>query len=407
MKEVFQYAWKEIKRRKNRTTWNIFGYLIAVGFLIITLSFAASSSRGTSTALKYTGAQFIGFVYATPGQDSTIRFKDQDHEGLFILNNPTVMFPVSIIDLIRQSPNVKNASPLLTFSIITDPYVNRSWILAGFDPSNMESLRMTSCSNTDIVEGRSIQHGDTGVVLLEQTFADADQYKVGDILYLGEQEFSVLGILSPGTRPAKADIYMPLEEATEVLNTRINQPVENVVNVVLVDGASSLLNKSAMTDVKEILGFNSSTIGYGCFNPAGAAIGITIKGMKLLGVIVFISIILLIVVSQYYSVMERSNEIGILKTIGWSERSLVSQVVAESFIQSAMGGLAGCIVAVLLFAVFPIAYWLGIGESFAASLDFKILLSGFILTVLAGALAGAFSAMMSTRLKPAEILRRL
>jgi len=42
---------------------------------------------------------------------------------------------------------------------------------------------------------------------------------------------------------------------------------ENVINVVLVDGASSLANRSAMKDVKEILGFNSSTIGYGCFDP--------------------------------------------------------------------------------------------------------------------------------------------
>lgn len=407
MKEVFQYVLKEIRRRKNRTTWNISGYLIAVAFLILTLSFAGSSWRGTSNALKYTGAQFIGFVYATSLQDTSISFTDPDHEGLFIFNNPTVLFPVPLIEDIRKSPNVKNAAPLLTFTIITDPYVNRSWILAGFDPIDMESLRMASCSNTDITEGRSIQPGDSGVVLLEQTFADAEQYKVDDIIYLGNKVFTVVGILSPGTRPTKADIYMPLEEATGILNTRLKQPVENVVNVVLVDGASSLLMKNAMKDVQEILGFNSSTIGYGCFNPAGAAIGITVRGMKLLGLIVFISIILLIMISQYYSVIERGNDIGILKAIGWSERSLVSQVVAESFIQSVIGGFAGCIAAVLLYALFPVNSWLGINESFSSSPDLIILVSGFILTVLAGVLAGVFAALMTVRLKPAEILRKL
>ena len=407
MKEVFKYAWKEIKRRKSRSTWNILGYVIAVAFLVITLSFTDSLRLGTSTTLKYTGAQFIGFVYATSPQDTNISFTDPDHEGLFIYNNPILLFPLPLVDLIGQSPKVKNAAPLLTFTIITDEYVNRSWILAGFDPADMESVRMVACSNTDIVQGRLIQPEDTGVVLLEQTFADAEQYSVDDIIYLGDKEFRVLGILSPGTRPAKADIYMPLKEATEVLNTRIDQPVENVVNVVLVDGASSLLIRSAIKDVKEILGFNSSTIGYGCFNPAGAAIGITTRGMKLLGLMVFVSIMLLIVASQYYSVVERDYDIGILKAIGWSERSIVSQVLAESFIQSVLGGLAGCIAAVLLYAVFPVGDWLGLEESFTPSLDLMILLSGYILTVLAGALAGAVAAMMSARLKPADILRKL
>ena len=168
MKETLRYAWKEIKRRKNRNIWNILGYIIAVAFLIITLSFADFSNRGASSALNYTGAQFIGIIYATSPQDTIIHFIDPDHEGWLVFNNPTVLFPLALVDEIKQSPNVKNAAPLLTFTIITDIYVNRSWILAGFDPADMESVRMTSCSSTDIVEGRLIQPGDTGVVLLEQ-----------------------------------------------------------------------------------------------------------------------------------------------------------------------------------------------------------------------------------------------
>jgi putative ABC transport system permease protein len=407
MREMLKYAWVEIKRRKRRSLGNMLGYVIAVVFLILTLSFASSSLLGTSKMLKYTGAQFIGFIYATSRQDSTISFTDPENEGLFIFNNPIVLFPLPLIDVIKQSPNIKNAAPLLTFNMITDEYVNRSWIIAGFDPKDMESVRMTSCSNTDIVQGRLIQPQDTGVVLLEQTFADAEQYKLYDNIYLGNKEYRVVGILSPGTRPTKADIYMPLNEATSLLNTRINHPLENVVNVVLVDGASSLLNRSAMKDVKEILGFNSSTIGYGCFDPAGTAIGITAKGMKLLGTIIFISIILLILASQYFSVVERSNDIGILKAIGWSERSLVSQVLLESFIQSAVGGITGCFLVVLFYPIFPIGKWLGLEETYFSIPDLTILFTGLLFTILAGTLAGATAAIMSTRLKPADILRKL
>jgi putative ABC transport system permease protein len=407
MKEIIKYAWREIIRRKSRSIVSIAGYIIAVAFLLITLSFAGSSLLGTSKNLKYTGAQFIGFIYATSPQDSVVGFKDPKHEGLSIFNNPTVLFPLPILDIIKQSPNVRHASPLLTFTMITDEYVSRSWIIAGFDPADMEAVRMNSCSNTDIVQGRGLQPGDKEVVLLEQTFADAELYRVDDTIYLSDKPFKIQGILSPGTRPAKADIYMDLNEATDVLNTRIKNPVKNVINVVLVDGASSLLNRSAMKDVEDILGFNSSTIGYGCFDPAGAALGITTKGMKLLGTIVFISIILLIMASQYYSVVERRNDIGILKAIGWSERIMVSQVLTESVIQSIVGGLIGCLVAILVYKLFPVGSWLGLDKSFSPSLNPLILLSGFILTILSGALAGTIAALMSARLKPAEILRKL
>jgi putative ABC transport system permease protein len=404
---MFKYAWREIKRRKGRSLVNILGYIIAVAFLIITFTFAGFSWLGTSSTLQYTGAQFIGFVYASSPQNTGIGFTDPDHEGLFIYNNPTVLFPLTLIDEIRQSPNVKNASPLLTFTIVTDEYVNRSWVIAGFDPEDMESVRMVSCSATDIVEGRLIEPGNRGVVLLEQTFADVEQYGVNDMIYFGDKEFRVAGILSPGTRPAKADIYMPIEEAVEVLNTRIDPQVENVANVVLVDGANVLTTTRAINDVEEILGFNSSTLAYSCFAPAGAAIVITLRGMQLLGFMVFITILLLVIASQYYSVVERYNDIGILKAIGWSDHSVVSQVVAESFILSVVGGLAGCLAAALLIAFFPVGEWLGLDEAFVSSLNLVVLLAGYVLTMLAGTLAGAFSAMMSARLKPADILRKL
>ena len=152
---------------------------------------------------------------------------------------------------------------------------------------------------------------------------------------------------------------------------------------------------------------NSSTIGYGCFDPAGAAIGVTARGMRLLSAIIFISIILMILVSQFYSVSERRNDLGILKAIGWSQRIIVSQVLFESFIQSSIGGLAGCLVAVLVYRVFPIGEWLGLEELLISPPNLTILIIGFFFTVLAGLMAGAASSILIVQMKPAHILRKL
>jgi putative ABC transport system permease protein len=407
MKEQIIYAWREIKRRRHRSTGVIAGYAVAAAMMVITVSLAGFSIMGTGSTLEYTGAQFIGFVYSNPGNTPEVRFNKPDNEALLVYNYPVVPFPVELIEVIKQSPYVKHASPLLTFTVGTDDDSGRSRVLAGFDPADMEAVRMASCSDTDIVEGRFLAPGDRRLVLLEQTFADAEEYATGDMISFGQLEFTVAGILSPGTRPAKGDIYMPFDEAIEVLNTRISEPVRNIANVVLVDGASSLLTVRAQNDVREILGFNSSTIGYSCFNPAGAAIGITLRGMRLTGLAVFLAIFTFIAASQYFAVVERRREIGVLKAIGWSDRDVVKQEMAGSFIQSAAGALAGCVFAVLFLAFLPLQQWLGIEEMFPLSLETAVVAAGFILTVIPGTIAGAVSATVSLRLKPAKILRTI
>ena len=105
--------------------------------------------------------------------------------------------------------------------------------------------------------------------------------------------------------------------------------------------------------------------------------------------------------------MERRNDIGILKSIGWPNRSVISQILAESCIQSLLGGLIGCILALFLLTLFPVGDLLGVDESVKLSVNLIIVLTGYFLTVLAGTLAGVLAAIPAVRMQPAEILRDL
>jgi putative ABC transport system permease protein len=406
MRHLAVYAWNETIRRKKKAVGNILNYTIAVFFLLITLTFAGFSSLGTASVLQYTGAQFIGFIYST-SHEAEVSFVRPDREGFFVYHNPVEMFPLELIDEINRSPNVRHAAPMLTFTMLTSETVDYSLIVAGFDPSDMESVRMASCSDTDVVEGRLLGPEDTGFILLEQTFADAEEFQAGDVLLLGDREFVVAGILSPGTRPAKADVYMSLVDAVEVLNTRIEPRVGMVANIVLVDGSSAWLNSQAQRDVKEILGFNSSTIGYGCFNPAGTALGLTVKGMRMLGLMVFVTIFLVILFAQYFSIEERKNDIGILKAIGWTKTNIISRLVWESGIQATIGSVSGIVLAILLLLIFPVGQWLGMDGSFQLAPEPMLFLAGFFITIITGVLAGLLSALSTLRLNPAVILRGL
>lgn len=406
MVESIKYAWREILRRKKRNILNVSGYAIAVVFLLLSLSFSDLFKKGTSELLKYTGAQFIGFILADSTSSQDI-FNRSDIEKLSVFNNPTRLFPIQLIDVIRKSGHVREASAVLSFSVQPSENIQKSWTVAGFDPGNMESVRMVNCSATDITEGGLLLPGDSGVVLLEQTFADSYQYKVNDQITLGLFNFHVKGILSPGTRPVKADIYVPYDESLQLLNSRLRTPVREVANVVLVDGASSLTNYSAIRDVKEILGFRSATIGYGCFDPAGAAIGITKKGLQLFGISVFIGMVLFIAFSHYTAVVERTYDIGILKAIGWGNRQIVMQIFAESVIISAIGGITGCLLSLIVTYIVPVEPLLGIPAGVDLVPGSLLLLLGVLTTIFSGILVGTGSVWISVRLLPSQILRKL
>lgn len=406
MRETMTYAWREINRRKKLYVGNILGYLTAVCFLAITLLLTGISSETSSEELEHTGAQFIGFTYAT-GQESIGLYFRNEQDGFFVYNYPVVPFPLEVIQQIQTSAHVRHAAPLLTYSLTADSQSQRPWTLTGFEPDDMESVRMMSCSATNIIRGRLLEPGDQGVVLLEQTFSDAEGFRHNDTLVLGGLPFVIKGILSPGTRPVKADIYLPYEAAMQVLNTQLKEPARNLINAALVDGKNSLTNRMAQRDVLEILGLNSSVIGYGCFSPAGAAWGITRLGMQLVGIIVFVSIMIFIMASQYQLIWERRSELGILKAIGWSNSEVCRVITVESFYQSLIGALAGILLAIGLLIFLPLNSWLGIHQEISWLQNARAFMQIGIFTVFFGSLAGWLSANLSILRKPALILRSL
>ncbi len=408
MGDAILYAWRETIRRKNRSLWNILGYLVAVAFLVVSITTIGLSSDATQSSLANTGTQFIGFypkTFETASQQE-IQPLDPENEGFVASNTPSMLFSRELIEKMNQSPNVKYASPFLSFRIQADGS-DRSLLMAGFDPNDMEAVTAAGCSATNVVEGRFLQPGDSGVVLLEQTYAESMKLKSGQTIKLGQKDFRIIGVVSPGTRPAKADVYMSITEAEKVINGRLNRPLNGLVNIVLVDGANSTVHPEAITDVKGILGKNGMVSGYGCFKPAGLAVGLTQDSVGLITILIGLSVILLAMRSQYSSVLERKHDIGILKAIGWSNTNVVRQIMSESIIQAIIGGVLGCLAAILILMLLPVNEWFDVETAALPLLSPAILLYGLLLPLVAGVLSGLVPARSAARMKPADILRML
>lgn len=403
MRNAFQRAWRELTRRKARSAWALSGYFVSVCFLTVTVSLLTASRERVRETLQTTGTQFAALIVDRAA--STSGWAAPEEEGFYVHNTPTRTFPLSVITDWRGSPHVRHVAPVLVFRIRTE--TGRTLSVAGFEPEDMEAVRCFSCSASDIVEGQPLSAHTAGTALLEQTFAAAGNLRAGDTLTLGGKPFRVAGVISPGSRPVKADIYLALPDAAAVADTRLSRPLAGEVNVALVDGADAVTHAQAIAETSQRLGPDSACVGYGCWQPAGQALGTGLKGLGGLALLAAAFFVLWTAHTQQLAIRERRRDIGILKAIGWTDGDVTAQILAECTLQALIGGMAGSLLAVFLLACPPALRWALPAEDLPSLLQPRTFLSAPLIALGVGILSGLAPAWAATRIRPADTLRHL
>jgi putative ABC transport system permease protein len=122
-----------------------------------------------------------------------------------------------------------------------------------------------------------------------------------------------------------------------------------------------------------------------------------------IGIAVFFTMLLVSGNTMAQSVRERTNELAVMKTLGFTDRQVLTLVLAESLAITLIGGAIGTLGALII-----------VGKTGAVLSQY---LSAFILTgkalavsvllmILLGLIAGALPALRASRLQIAEALRR-
>jgi putative ABC transport system permease protein len=118
---------------------------------------------------------------------------------------------------------------------------------------------------------------------------------------------------------------------------------------------------------------------------------------------VFFTMLLVTANTMAQSVRERTNEIGVLKTLGFSSGSVLRIVIGEALFLTIFGGLIGFGLAYLMVGglaptmkkYFPV---FEVGDS--------TIITAFVLMVALGVITGLWPAVSAMRLKITDALRR-
>jgi putative ABC transport system permease protein len=287
-----------------------------------------------------------------------------------------------LADVLRKLPHVTVASPAISDFSMSDNVE----ILWGIDYSSYNALRPFV-----FLSGGPFKT--PGDVIIDDVFARAKNRKVGDSVTILNHAFRVCGIVESGKGGRKL------------------VPINSLANLMGSDGKASVIYLKSDDPANDRLIINEIHATRGLENyKVQTMADLTslytpsrFPGFNLaLNVVITIAVIvgfLVIFQSMYTAVLERTREIGILKSLGSSQLTIVSVVLRETGVLAIAGVLVG------------IASTYGVREllhlkfsTFSFELTGEWILNGALIAF-AGALCGAlYPAWMAARKDPIDAL---
>ncbi len=273
---------------------------------------------------------------------------------------------------------------------------------------------------SNISAGRNLQAGDQGVVVLQEVVADYFNVTVGETINLLEQNFTVVGIQGTG-RSWQAAAYMSLGEAQSITNTtgqalKLSVFADSIENVDTVESKikeqyPQLEIQTSKAMIKTAL---ESKAGYEKQMQTAQAAVNNLENIAIMqiGILVpaQIAIILLIML---YSVRERTKEIGTLKAIGASNRTILAQFILEGTLLSLIAGAVGIAIGTvgastignLLLPRLQYGFGQSVTVPLAITITPELVLAGLGIAVALGALGSLYPAWRAAKIRPAEAMR--
>lgn len=288
---------------------------------------------------------------------------------------------------IAAFPGVAHVSGLgFTGTILPDS--GAIFIIFGYAPHEY------SIQQFNIVEGESLTSNHQ--MLLGRMMADSLSKSVGDTIEVGGSRFKVVGIYESGAaweemggvislRDAQA--YMGRPRKVTMYLVKVDQPSQAEEIVTRINASFSDVHASLSGEFVEQMPDMQTVDGL------IAAISLLAIGVGGVGVLN----------TMLMSVLERTREIGVLRSLGWRRRRVLGLIMNESIVLGLVGGLFGIGIAfglTFLFHLIPMY-----GSILSPNWDLVIFVRAFSVALLLGVLGGLYPAYRATRLQPVEALR--
>jgi putative ABC transport system permease protein len=266
---------------------------------------------------------------------------------------------------LAEKEGIQRVAPVLV-KISTAPLVN----IFGIDPESFNEVS----GGLVYLDGKVFSEPDE--IVIDDIFSKDKKLKVGDSIELIKQTFKVSGIVQSGKG---SRVFMSLRASQDLNHT------PGMVTVFFLK----------LKDARDINGaiekLGAGYPGYELRNvPEYAALmnGASIPGFDAFNaVVVFVALcigVMVIFLSMYTTIMERTREIGILRSLGASKMFIVTLIMKESILLCVMGVILGTMARYLI---------VDIAKSFFPSLAFDISYKWMIIAAISALVSGVVGSL--------------
>ena len=296
--------------------------------------------------------------------------------------------------ILRKLPQVALAEPMIVNMMAVTPEVNT--LVYGWKADTFEFSALKFLSGGRFQDGQQ-------EVLLGDLLAESLNKKVGDTLDLQGSTFRVVGIFQSGSALEAGAIIMPLGEMqglsgmvgkVTAYHVRLKPAPQGVSPKQWTQQAQKAI-QAALPGLRAAPAAERAANNQLVLLAHAAAWGTSLIALLVAA--------LGIANTMAMSVFERTQEIGVLRALGWSRGRVMGLILLEAAALGLAGGLAGLL---LGWAALHALAALPQSASIASvSLPLRTLVEALAIATLVGILAGAVPAWRGAHLSPVEALR--
>jgi putative ABC transport system permease protein len=319
-------------------------------------------------------------------------------------------FPSSVLDKVANVPGVAAATPEIQRPVPLAPRAGVATAdqvaqvnVIGVDPATVSRVR-----DFPVTSGRALQVGDGNVVVLASDLATKLGLSVGGSIDLpssvGTTRYTVIGLLSTATLPGQEQVFVPLSSAQALF------AFGQRINAIEASFIASADRTTVETAIRKSVGSDFQIGGLSTNSSLLASLQVSTIMFNMFGIFALATGGFIILNSFRTVVAERRRDVGMLRAIGATRRTIVGMFLIESVFQgilgTAIGIAAGWSMAAGLLALlgplFESIVHVAIGgPEFAAGTWVMAALLGVGVTVL----AAIIPALAAGRVTPMEAMR--
>lgn len=394
MMDYLEYTIKGMVQQRARTFLTLLGMIIGIAVMVAMISIGQGMQASINDQLEKMGSDKISIFPggAFTGGVGAVRvfvpFSDKEMEAL------------------EQIPGVKSVNPyFLRSAVIKYGGEKKSANIGGISSKGIDVFKQFY----SIKEGRYFKDYEDGVAVIgyriQKGFFDK-VVRVGDVLKINGKKFTVVGTLVEiGNMGDDSTVYLPIKSAQNLFDAKGENTMlfivadnENVVNRVAIKAEEVLKKLRGGKD------FEVMTTKKLAKKVSRVATIITF----VLGGVASVSIVVggvIIMNTMLMTVMERTNEIGVMKAVGATNMNILTLFLVESGMVGLVGGTIGVVVGTVISKMIEYVGAIYLGSSFITVVSEELVLGSLLFSVVVGSISGIYPALKAAKMHPAEALR--